>query len=118
LNLKVKVKITIDESVPNLNTGFLISEDRVDEVLLSSLVMDWSFKRELWTSINTECDSNIDEYEDIWLDAAELHTAARIIRGDLIEDADLPAEYRTFLLEAPEMLERCASRGTRVQFCL
>ena len=112
------VKITIDESGPNLHKGKLISEDRVDEVLLSPLVMDWSFDSELWDRINAECDTGLDEYEGVWLDSTNLLIAARIIREDLVEDAGFPAEYVTFLIEAPDMLERCANRRVRVMFSL
>lgn len=114
----MRVKITTDDGRPNLHGGEIISEDRADVVDLSPLVMDWSFASELWYRINAKCGTELDEYEGDWLESTILPDIARIIRGELVEHADLPAEYVTFLTDAPDMLERCASRQVRVMISL
>lgn len=103
---------------PNDHRGALISEDHVDELPLSPLIMDWSWDSHLWNRINAECGTDIDEYEEVWLEATNLRVAARVIRGDLVGTPDVPAEYVTFLSEAPDMLESCAKRHERVMFSL
>jgi hypothetical protein len=114
----VMVKVTIggEGSIPH--TGTLESEDNCDEIFLSPLIMEWSWESDLWNRINAECHTDLDEYEGVWLDSTNLLIAARIIREDLDENAGIPTEYVKFLLEAPDMLERCATRHVRVMFSL
>ena len=118
MGLKVEVKITVGSEGSIPHTGTLESEDDGDEMFLSALIMDWSWESDLWDRINAECGTDLDEYEGVWIESTNLLIAARIIREDLVADVGLPAEYVTFLLEAPDMLERCAHRHVRVMFSL
>jgi hypothetical protein len=98
--------------------GFLIPEDRDGEVKLPSSVMDRTFQRGLWSQINSECGTDIDEYEGVWLESSDLTKAADLIRLNLKEDEDAPDFYVECLRAAAEMLDQNAARGVRVMFSL
>jgi hypothetical protein len=96
--------------------GLLKSEDGSDVVRLPSTVLTRTFQKGLWDEINSVCGTNIDAYELVWLETANLAKAANLIRQSLGQDKDAPSDYVECLVGAAEMLEVCAGRHLRVMF--
>lgn len=110
------MKITVTNGVAPEYDGFLESEDGLDVVKLPSVVLLRTFRARLWDQVNTECGTDIDDYEGVWLDPADLMTAATLIRRHLEVESAAPPEYVECLLRAAEMLDKCALRQVRVMF--
>lgn len=103
---------------PRPRAGFLIAQDNRDEMRLPSFVVDRTFERGIWKHINDECGTDIDEYEGVTLEPAELRKAAELIRRDVNEDKGAPDDYAEVMFLAVEMLGRSASRHVAVMFSL
>jgi len=66
------MSVTKDTGSTREREGFLESEDDLEVVKLPSSVMIRTFQNGLWSRINDECGTKIDEYEGIWLEPLNL----------------------------------------------